>query len=77
MAMIGAHKLVLRDILARLAPVIVCSMTTYSLSERLDVDDPGVVTAIFLLVLAPAILMWYFRMKRHPDDPWRFGTKPD
>lgn len=77
MTMIGEHKLILRDILALLAPVIVCSMITYSPSERLDVDDPGVVTAIFLLVLSPAILMWYFRMRRHPDDPWTFGAKRD
>lgn len=77
MAMIGEHKLVLRDIFALLSPVIVGSMITYSLSERLDVDNWVAVTAIFVLVIVPAIVMWYTRMKRYPDDPWRFGTKPD
>ncbi len=71
MLKIGEHKIVGRDILALLAPFIICVVITYFTMHRLDLGGVMAGSVIFLIAFSPAVAMWLFRMRNHPKDPWK------
>lgn len=73
MMFVGQHKISARDFVALIAPLIVCSIITYSLVERFSVDNFLATLAIYVAVLSPALFIWWHRMRTKPGDPWKFG----
>ena len=67
---IGKHKLVLKDFLALLAPLIISGTFTCLVYVRNDNVLPSFLT--FLVLFGSVITIWILRMRKYPEDPWRF-----
>lgn len=71
MIKIGKRRVSIIDLCALIAPIIVGMIISHFLSIRFGVDKLFYKVLIFLLIMIPAIALWYRQMKKHPDDPWR------
>ena len=69
----GKHKISARDFVALTSPLIICAIIAYSLIRRFSVDGYLIMFAIYVAVLSPALVIWWCRMRKKPNDPWKFG----
>lgn len=67
----GKHVVTGRDYLALSVPLVLSAIMAYSMLGRNSAS--WVSTAIiFVLFFIPAVFIWWRRMKKNPENPWKY-----